>query len=305
MNRADVSKLLHLIRALSPAFTITPSANGAPGTGDVWAEMLADIPAADAAKAVTAHYAVTGPWIGVHDIRRRVLEARGLLPPDVETAYAQARRMNAWLDCRVGPEPDTHPAVYTAMSRHTNGIGWEVLDGPEGYARKRFAEAYGLVAAREAERALTTPLPRLAAEVGAPKALPGGSGVEAARKAAEAAELAEIAGEGSSRKSAELRQKTSGGMTRLGDALAGFGNDARFLIPPGVRLDSEFGQAALRHKMDDLGARTDPDEAARKARLEIERHAGSDRAASIEVARQAAYRALEAMGVTGDGEATA
>lgn len=183
MNRADVSKLLNLIHALSPAFTVVPTTkDGGPGTGDTWAELLADIPAADAAQAVRAHFATGGPWIGVADIRRRVLAARGLLPPAVEEAYAQARRMNAWLDRRVGPEPAIHPAAMAAGRE----IGWSTFDGLEGYAHKRFAESYNPISVRDAEKALTTALPVLVAAVTAPKALPAGSGVEPAEREAQA-----------------------------------------------------------------------------------------------------------------------
>lgn len=171
MTPREVVELIKVIRACSPAFT------AAPGTPAAWAQMLCDIPATDAAAAVHAHFATSGPWIGIADIRRRVLAARNLLPPDPEVAYAQARRMNTWLDRRAGPEPETHPAVYAAAAKRLGGIGWEVLDGPEGYAHKRFVEAYGPISAAAAEKALTTPLPALLAEVNAPKALPAGSGV--------------------------------------------------------------------------------------------------------------------------------
>lgn len=184
MNRDDVSKLLNLIRSLSPAFTITPRSEDTPGTGDTWAQLLADIPAADAIAAVRTHFATGGPWINVSDIRRRVLAARGLLPPDTEAAYAQARRMNTWLDRRVGPEPAIHPAAMAAARE----IGWSTFDGLEGYAHKRFAESYNPISTRDAEKALTTALPVLVAAVNAPKALPAGSGVEAAQRETQAAQ---------------------------------------------------------------------------------------------------------------------
>lgn len=176
MNPTETMALLRLITGYHPGFAMNDQ------TPAAWHHALGDIPAADATAAVHAHYATGGPWIMPADVRRRVVASRGLLPPDVETAYAQAREMNRWLDRRVGPEPTTHPAVYATMSKHKGGIGWEILDGPEGYAHKRFAEAYTLVSARDAERALTTPLPELESAIRAPKALPAGSGVEAARR---------------------------------------------------------------------------------------------------------------------------
>jgi hypothetical protein len=166
MNRVDVARLLKLIGALSSGFTADP------GTGDAWAELLADIPAADAELAVKAHYATGGPWIDVNDIRRRVVAARGLLPPEAEAAYAQARRMNTWLDRRIGPEPEIHPAAMAAARE----VGWSTFDGLEGYAHKRFVDAYRPTATAAAEKALTTPLPELEAQMRAPKALPAGSG---------------------------------------------------------------------------------------------------------------------------------
>ncbi|EFC80071.1 hypothetical protein [Parafrankia sp. EUN1f] len=187
MTRAEVSKLLHLIRALSPKFTIVPSTDDTPGTGDAWHDLLADVPFIDAAQAVRAHFVIGGPWIEVGDIRRRVIAARGLLPPDTEAAYAQAREMNRWLNRRTGPEPSIHPAVYKTMSPHENGIGWEAIDGRDGYAHRRFVDAYTPVSVRETEAALMTPLAALEAAKRTPKALEGGSGVEAAEREAQAA----------------------------------------------------------------------------------------------------------------------
>lgn len=168
MNAAETHNLLILIKACSPAFTAQP------GAADVWAELLGDIPEGDAKAAVKVHFLTGGPWIGPADIRRRVLAARGLLPPDPEAAYGQARRMNSWLDRRVGPEPEIHPAAMKAARE----VGWSTFDGPEGVSHRRFVDAYRPAAEREAERALTTRLDRLVVEVAAPKALPAGSGVQ-------------------------------------------------------------------------------------------------------------------------------
>lgn len=168
MNPTETIKLLRLVAGYHPGFVIGEQVPA------VWCEALADVDAADATRAVHQHYAVAGPWITVADIRRRVVAARGLLPPDPEAAYAQARRMNTWLDRRVGPEPEIHPAAIAAARE----IGWSTFDGLEGVAHRRFVEAYGPVSTAAAEKALTTPLPVLLAEAHAPKALPGGSGVE-------------------------------------------------------------------------------------------------------------------------------
>lgn len=168
MNAADVVKLLALIRTCSPAF------GAEPGTSAVWAELLADIPAADAAAAVKAHFRVTGPWITPADIRRRVVDARGLLPPDPEAAYGQAREFNRWLNRRVGPEPAIHPAALAAARE----IRWDTFDGPEGYAHRRFVDAYRPAADKATDRALIERLDVLEGERAAPKALPAGVGVQ-------------------------------------------------------------------------------------------------------------------------------
>lgn len=180
MNRDEAITLLQRIAVLSPGMPMSsgsPATAGTPampGTAGVWWDLLRDVPMADAIAAVRTHYAASHNWITPADIRRRVVGARGLLPPDPEAAYAQARRMNSWLDRRVGPEPEAHPAVMAAARE----ISWSTFDGLEGYAHKRFVEAYRPVAEKATERALTTPVDVLEAELAAPKALPAGSGVQ-------------------------------------------------------------------------------------------------------------------------------
>jgi hypothetical protein len=279
MTRDDAISLLKRIAVLSPGMPMSDS------TPAAWWDLLRDVPMPDAVAAVRAHYAASHNWITPSDIRKRVLRPRGLLPPDAETAYEQATRMNRWLDCRIGPEPQIHPAAIAAA----RAMGWDTFDaGPEPVIHRRFVESYAPKAADAAERALATPLGRLADEIAAPKALPAGAGVEAARQVAEQGDPA-----GESR-AEELRRRTSAGLSRLDEAIAALGGDGQYLLPPGVRLESEFGQAALRHKLRDYGARTDVDGAMRRARQEIASHGTSQGAANFEAQRAAQLRALEA-----------
>lgn len=178
MNETEAKRLLRLVAGYHPGFQATAQ------TPAVWAHALADLSEADATRAVHAHYAVAGPWITIADIRRRVVSARGLLPPDPEVAYGQAVAMNAWLNRRIGPEPEIHPTAIAAARQ----VRWSTFDGLEGAAHRRFLDAYAPMATRASEQALTTPLPRLEAELRAPKALPGGAGVEAAEREALAIE---------------------------------------------------------------------------------------------------------------------
>jgi len=167
VNSLETQELIDLIAAYSPSMPL------AENTTEVWGAALADIPADAATAAVHEHFAVTGPFIAVADIRRRVANQIGALPPDPETAYAQALRFRHWLDRRIGPEPSIHPAALACART----VGWLVFDEDDRYARGRFVAGYA-AARDEAMRELaTTPYPVLAARLAEPKALPGGWGV--------------------------------------------------------------------------------------------------------------------------------
>lgn len=167
MNASETIDLLKLIRGYNPSF------QAAPETPAVWARSLADVPAEVATDVVHEHFAMTGPWITVADIRRRAADRFGLIPPDPEAAYAQAVEFRVWLKHRQGAEPQIHPAALEAART----IGWTSFETYEGAAHKRFVTAYATTQ-RKAERELaTTPFATLLARAEGPKALPGGMAV--------------------------------------------------------------------------------------------------------------------------------
>ena len=166
MTPAEIIKLLELARSYSPSLPLSE------GTPAAWAYALADVGYADAVAVVHEHFANGGPWIGVADVRRRVATRHGLLPPDPDTAFAQAVAFNRWLSRRRGPEPPVHPAALEAARL----VGWHAFDGPDG-GHRRFHGAYRPIADRFTQEALTGNLAKLAAAVDAPKALPAGTGV--------------------------------------------------------------------------------------------------------------------------------
>lgn len=167
MNSDDALNLIDLVRAYSPSMPLGEA------TPAVWGQALADIPADAATAAVHEHFAVTGPWITIADIRRRVADRMGLLPPDAEAAYAQAVAFRRWLDRRVGPEPRIHPAALACART----VGWHVFSEDDRVSHNRFVAAYGPARERAMRELATTPYPELAARIREPKALPGGWGI--------------------------------------------------------------------------------------------------------------------------------
>jgi hypothetical protein len=207
MNRADVSKLLNLVRALSPSFTIKPSSPDELGTGDAWFELLADIPADAAYAAVKAHFAVGGPWIAVSDIRRHVAGRYGALPPDPDVALAQARHWSAWRGPAHQPWPaDGEPELHPAVREAARTLGWNWLDDTDDrYARPRWRETYTAAAERHTQRALAPGgIAAIRAEIAA------GS----QRPAIEAAPVEGLPVAADSQRLAELRQQIARTATR-------------------------------------------------------------------------------------------
>lgn len=285
MNLDETLELIDLIRGYTPSFVVAQQ------TPAVWAHALADIPAEVATAAVHAHYADSTTWITVAHIRRRAAATAGVLPPDAATAQAQAIALNGWYG-PIGsqPDPNTRPAVHPAVQATIKAVGG--VDVAAHLNRFDWRDAYRSQVELFERRALAPGgVPAVHREITAPPPRP-----RPALDAPPAPETFE--------KAVELRSRREGDIARLDAAIASLGADARFLLPRTTRLESRFGQAALRHKMRDFGADHDLDEAMRRARLEIARHSDSNEAADFEARRAAALRALEAMGNDGT-EATA
>jgi hypothetical protein len=172
VNPAEVAELVDLISTYSPG-AIPDNPQRLRALSAVWGTALADVALDHATAAVHEHFASSGPWISVADIRTRVAERLGVMPPDLETAYGQARRFREWLHNRRGVEPTIHPAAIAAART----IGWVAFDGFEGDAHKRFAEAYGTTRQAAFRELVELGLDEARRRIAAPKALPGGTGV--------------------------------------------------------------------------------------------------------------------------------
>lgn len=288
MNREDLADFLGLIDSYSPGFA---SKDRVRAVAAVWFHQMQEVPIDVATAAVHAHYATETRWLMPADVRRFAATRAGVLPPDPAAARAQAIALRTWYGPAGVPLPDpsTRPTVHPAVQATINIVGIEqacsmsFFDWRASYAPR----------VEEFEQRALIPggIPAAHREIIAPPPRP--------RPALEAPPAPETF-----EKAVELRSRREGDIGRLDAAIASLGADARFLLPKTTRLESRFGQAALRHKMRDFGADHDLDEAMRRARLEIARHTDSTEAADFEARRAAALRALEAMGDDGT-EATA
>lgn len=173
MNGDETVELLELIAVYAPR-EVPDDPRKLAQFAAVWAEDLADISAGEAIAAVRSHYRRTQePWMSVAKVRQLVAGRRGILPPDAETALAQAREFDRWLDRRVGPEPPIHPAALTAART----IEWSTFAKPDGVLRKAFGTAYQTAAEAVMERIGDGEMDSVAAEIASPsKALTGGAG---------------------------------------------------------------------------------------------------------------------------------
>lgn len=174
MNRDEALSLLERVARYAPQTLPADPRQLALMAAD-WAEDLADISADEAVEAVRSHYRRSQePWMSVAKVRQLVAGRRGLLPPDVETAFAQAREFDRWLNRRVGAEPPIHPAALKAART----IEWSAFSKPDGILRKSFGTAYQTAAGEVMERIADGEMDDLAAEIANPtKAKAAGSGV--------------------------------------------------------------------------------------------------------------------------------
>ncbi|MCK9929365.1 hypothetical protein MXD62_19635 [Frankia sp. Mgl5] len=284
MNDTDLVELLELIDAYSPGFG---SKDRQKVVFAVWAVQMQEIPTRVATDAVHTYYATESRWITPADVRRYGAASAGVLPPDTATAQTQAIELWNWYQrARPGcqPDPDSRPKIHPATEATIKAVGG--IENAININRYDWRDAYraqvaafeqralapgGILTARREVTALP-PAPRPALE-----AVPDPEDAETFERAA------------------ELRAARGDSTARLDQVIAELGDDARWLLPRNARIESRFGQAALRHKLRDYGAEQDPDEALRIARLEIARHPGSGEAVSSEATKQAALRALESM----------
>lgn len=274
MNLEEIGKLIELIRGYSPSFSLASQ------TPAVWGFALADIPYSVAVSAVHAHYSDAKSWATVADIRRRAAAAAGILPPDPDSGHAQAIALYRWYG-PTGSTPTTpRPAVHPAVDATIDVVG---IEAAAGMSRFDWRTAYAPHVAAFEQRALAIGgIPAARAEIN--KAHPP------IRPAIEPA--AEPADTG---RTAELRRRRAANMAQLGKAIDEFGDEARYLLPPGMSLSSRYARTAIEDRLRGYGFDRDPAEAMRRARLEIARNSNSRRAAADEDRRTADLQALEQM----------
>lgn len=281
MTEDQVFDLFELIDAYSPGFA---SEDRVEALAAVWSLHLQDLTPDSAAAIVHAHYARETRWIMPADIRRPAAKAAGILPPDPEAAQAQAIALKSWHgppgSNPAGTRPAVHPAVEatikvvgTDTAAAMNRFDWRAAYAPRAAEFEQRALAPGGIATARAEIEAKRPVPRPAVE---PPPEP------------------ETAG-----RTAELRTRHAANMARLDELIAELGDDGRFLLPKGMKPGSRFARAALAGRLADYGFDRDPDEAMRRARLEIARHDGSRAADAAEAHRAAQLRICETM-MTGD-----
>lgn len=112
MNGDEVGKLLGLM-ALADNRKPPEDAEGRKAMIAFWLSMIGDLPYADAAQAVQAHYRESREWIMAADIRRRVRAIRD-------------HRLRAIPDPPPPREALNDPAVY---SRHLRESAKRIADG--------------------------------------------------------------------------------------------------------------------------------------------------------------------------------
>lgn len=131
----------------------------------IWHSALADVESAQAEAAVHQHFRNVARFITVADIRRRVADQAGILPPTTDQALEQARAYNRWLDENQGdnwrpssarresiPKPPIHPLVLETARK----VGWSTLSSSSAWEERRlFAAAYEWRHKEEEQRILS------------------------------------------------------------------------------------------------------------------------------------------------------
>lgn len=150
MTSDETIQILELISGWLPS---TAMNDQMPAT---WHAGLADISAADATRVVNEHFITVGGYIDVAEIRRRVADRYGVLPPSSDAAFAQVAAWNRWRGHASQPWPTTDPPYVHPVARQVaDDVGWTRLaEGLDGVTRKDWREAYAKAARKAEIRAL-------------------------------------------------------------------------------------------------------------------------------------------------------
>lgn len=99
MKRQEALRIVGMFAAAHPAWKATEA------TVELWCDLLADLPAAEASKAAKRLVASSDDWPSIARVRRAVAAELGLLPPTLDVAVRQ------FIDRAKGRTTDLHPLV--------------------------------------------------------------------------------------------------------------------------------------------------------------------------------------------------
>lgn len=165
-----MNEIFQALEILAAAF---PANKVGPATVEVYALMLADIPPADLARAVSWCLANYKFFPTVAEIRAAALEASAYQVPDMDEAWLAVKREVSRVSSYGTPRFD-HPAIAAAVQ----SVGWrEICLEEEPFVRAHFFRVYESAARRMREEAQALPVScvhALAAKLGERLALQDG-----------------------------------------------------------------------------------------------------------------------------------
>lgn len=163
MTRADLIRLVGVVRALWPSWTTAPTTrDDMEVTVSAWSALLGELDTRLVVAAVEQLSAAGGefpPPVG--QIRRTAImlaaHATGDVPPSAADAWAEARDAAARRGYQAGPPPEgwSHPVVAATV----RGIGWHDLcrSTQEGIVRAHFLRMYAELVEQHATVLVSTP----------------------------------------------------------------------------------------------------------------------------------------------------